>query len=138
MSNGLCSTCKQKLICEIASPSVVKKGFGRCRNCENVRRRLPGGRKYCKSLNSQYCRKYKLRVKYGITEEIFEASLREQRGLCAICEEPMVSPFIDHDHNTNRYRALLCNHCNRLLGFARENERILANAIKYLQKYRLE
>ncbi len=44
--------------------------------------------------------------------------------------------FEDHCHETGLPRGLLCQHCNSMLGFARDETTILENAIKYLEKYR--
>jgi len=39
---------------------------------------------------------------------------------------------VDHNHNTNKVRGLLCNHCNRGLGHFRDNTETLLKAIDYL------
>ena len=41
--------------------------------------------------------------------------------------------MVDHDHATGRVRSLRCHLCNALIGCAREDEAILAQAIAYLQ-----
>jgi hypothetical protein len=50
---------------------------------------------------------------------------------CAICkkDEPLV---IDHDHDTGKVRGLLCNPCNKALGFFRESRSSLQSADAYL------
>ena len=59
-----------------------------------------------------------------------------QKGLCAICKERVGDALrVDHDHETGNLRALLCNNCNALLGFAGENSETLARAIEYLKKH---
>lgn len=52
---------------------------------------------------------------------------------CQICdqEETLV---VDHDHKNDKYRGLLCNHCNRGLGHFRDSPIILQKAINYLNK----
>jgi hypothetical protein len=42
---------------------------------------------------------------------------------------------VDHDHNTNQVRGLLCVACNGLLGSANEDLGVLAAAIEYLEQF---
>lgn len=42
---------------------------------------------------------------------------------------------LDHCHSTNRFRGILCQHCNHLLGNARDSEEVLLGAIKYLNQF---
>lgn len=55
--------------------------------------------------------------KYGISVEQYEAILRDQGGVCAICERPPKTRrlHVDHDHKTGEIRGLLCYRCNRAL-----------------------
>lgn len=73
---------------------------------------------------------------YGITPEEFAWAEYHQRGLCAICDRqlgPGHGTHIDHNHRTGKFRALLCIHCNRLLGGADDSPRLLQRAIAYLE-----
>lgn len=79
---------------------------------------------------------WNLRTFYGLTLSQYEALLREQEGLCAICHSLMVRPNVDHDHFTGKVRELLCGHCNTLLGRAKDSEEILQKAVAYLRKHR--
>lgn len=62
--------------------------------------------------------------------------LKEQKYRCAICEnfltEERKGTHIDHNHNTNEVRGLLCNNCNHLIGNSKESVDILNKAIIYL------
>ena len=83
-----------------------------------------------------------LKARYGLTPEDIEALLVKQGGGCAICRLPLLaqSPqsgsqlHVDHDHLTGRVRGLLCNRCNRALGFFDDNPDTLQIAIDYLRK----
>ena len=81
---------------------------------------------------------YHLKKTYGITPEIYEEMLKLQNGVCAICGGTSnIRPqlFIDHSHKTGSVRSLLCNSCNSLIGFAKEDIAILYKTITYLKKY---
>jgi hypothetical protein len=74
---------------------------------------------------------------YGMTMGDYDRMLRSQEGKCKICgTEPAKSKplAVDHCHKTGKVRGLLCNHCNCMLGFARDSTKSLKNAIKYLKK----
>lgn len=74
----------------------------------------------------------------GITKDQLIQMELEQKGLCAICEQPEKigrALAIDHDHKTGRVRKLLCYRCNLLLGKADDDIEILQAAITYLQQH---
>lgn len=70
---------------------------------------------------------------YNITLEDVLALRERQAGRCAICrrEKKLV---VDHDHATGRVRGLLCNGCNRALGYVEDNVETLKSAIEYLRE----
>lgn len=74
------------------------------------------------------------RHRYGISAVEVDQRTEEQLGLCAICMEsaPLV---VDHDHEDGQVRGLLCQHCNRLLGAARDRAAVLERAADYLREY---
>ena len=93
----------------------------------------------------------RLRRDFGITLDDYEALLAEQCGVCAICGEPPAVAFgrpdgrpgrqgrqrvprlvVDHDHATGKIRGLLCVHCNRGIGFLKDDPAIVRLALKYL------
>lgn len=51
---------------------------------------------------------------------------------CAICGDEGVKLVVDHCHDTNKVRGLLCYRCNTLLGQARDDISILLSAVIYL------
>jgi hypothetical protein len=77
---------------------------------------------------------------YGITEDIYSDMFNSQNGCCAICgihqSELTKKLNIDHNHTTDKVRALLCGNCNRGLGIFKENINSLKSAVKYLNKYK--
>jgi hypothetical protein len=61
----------------------------------------------------------------------------EQKGLCAICKRPNIAKgkrrlSIDHDHNNEVFRGLICHHCNMVLGYAKDCPEVLVAAAGYL------
>lgn len=88
-------------------------------------------------------RHYGLKRYYGISVEDYAAMLNAQDGVCAICARPetniangKILPLsVDHDHGTGDVRGLLCNGCNRGIGFFKDNRETLLSAIKYLDKH---
>ncbi len=98
-------------------------------------------RKRYNSLSSEEKRKRNRRQQislYGLTVEQYDAMLMEQNYVCAICNKSEKSStrgvlFIDHDHKTGKVRGLLCDTCNRGLGYFYDNTSFLRNAIEYLK-----
>ena len=80
--------------------------------------------------------RHQLIKSYGITNEDFNLLLKKQNYKCAICKTSTwgrISPSIDHCHSTGKVRGLLCNRCNRVLGFLEDSVELLNNMKKYLQ-----
>jgi hypothetical protein len=85
---------------------------------------------------------------YGITLQEYNTLLEQQNHRCAICEstDPKGRKsgrgggvdvfYVDHDHNTGKVRGLLCNVCNRTMGYVGENSGVLEEMIKYLQTHK--
>lgn len=75
---------------------------------------------------------------YGLTRLDVEALLAKQGGVCAICgkAEPGGKHKlfqVDHCHTTGKVRGMLCDACNRGLGFFRDNPNALRTAAKYVE-----
>jgi hypothetical protein len=87
-----------------------------------------------------YGRTTKLR-RYGLTKKDYETMLIEQNNVCAICGNGQTAKvngktkplFVDHCHNTNQVRGLLCHTCNRNLAVL-DNTDWVAKATVYLQQ----
>ena len=129
------------------------KKLKKCTKCKNVYPATPkyfhrrkegkyGLDSWCKKCHKISHKKIHIRKTYGITFDQLQEMLIKQNNRCAICGIPFKEdhklyykfiPKIDHDHKTGEIRELLCNSCNRLLGFAVENPLILINTIKYLK-----
>ena len=99
-----------------------------CRSCHNARnkdtvQRLYGGHRH-----------YRLRQKYGIGAHEVAALVAAQGGVCAICKvRPAIQ--VDHAHDTNAVRGVLCDGCNGALGAFSEDKALIRRAIEYLRRW---
>lgn len=78
---------------------------------------------------------------YGITIDHYDMLLAFQEGRCAICGRSETSHSsgylsVDHNHDTNEVRGLLCHGCNVGIGYFYENPETLRKAIEYLEAER--
>jgi hypothetical protein len=78
-----------------------------------------------------------LKYEYGITLDQYNEMFKEQEGKCAICQRHQNkltrTLCVDHDHKTNKVRALLCLTCNTDVSVV---ENRLEEMTNYLNKYR--
>jgi hypothetical protein len=72
--------------------------------------------------------------------------LLAQSGVCAICFKPETSVVngkikplaVDHCHDNEKIRGLLCARCNQAVGLFGEDVNVLSNAIDYLRKHSID
>lgn len=84
-----------------------------------------------------------LKTAYGITLDDYTKMLAAQNGVCAICFRPETatcrgrvrSLAVDHDHETDMVRGLLCGACNSALGLLGEDKDRIRSLVVYLEKY---
>ena len=78
-----------------------------------------------------------LKYEYGITLDDYNKMFNEQEGKCAICQRHQNdltrTLCVDHDHKTNKVRALLCVTCNTDVSVV---ENRLEEMTKYINKHR--
>lgn len=108
---------------------VTRTGY--CIECQNTRVREQG-------------RDYSLRSKYKITLAEYEKLLEKQNGVCALCGnlENAVEKYykgikrlaVDHCHETNKIRGLLCSSCNIGIGNLKHNPELLRKAAVYCEE----
>jgi hypothetical protein len=86
----------------------------------------------CKSCASFSSKIQHYKKQYGFTTEQAKEHLQNQHGSCKICgvESKL---YVDHCHTSGKVRGFICNFCNSILGYAKENEQTLLNAIAYLK-----
>ena len=91
---------------------------------------------YLKEYRKNYYSTFKKYDRYGITKQDYDLMLESQNNMCKICNIEFKTSgdvMIDHDHNTNEVRGLLCNNCNAGIGFLKDDVVLLEKAISYLK-----
>lgn len=84
---------------------------------------------------SETQRSYQLRTRYGLSLNELGLMHDVQDGKCALCggTDALV---VDHDHNTDKVRALLCNRCNLGVGWVECTN--IDDVLTYIDKYKEE
>lgn len=78
-------------------------------------------------------RKYTL-SRYVLTEEMYDALVATQDGVCAICKTASSDRLVvDHCHQSNRVRGLLCRTCNAAIGQLKDDPQLVREAARYLE-----
>ena len=87
------------------------------------------------TLRAQYLqRKFWPELTWQEANHKFEKMLILQGGLCALCRKKSRRTLhVDHDHRSGRVRGLLCNSCNRGLGYLGDDPERCLLAAQYLK-----
>ena len=115
------------------NPGLASSYSYQCKEC-TLKRVNAYGKK-----NRPHIRDKFLQRNYGITSDDFNNMLTEQQGRCGICgtDKPGGKHerfHVDHCHDSNKVRGLLCSNCNTFIGLAKHNVDTLEKAVLYLQK----
>lgn len=92
---------------------------------------------------TEYRRFWQTKKKYGIDSMDFDTLWVVFKGKCCICGNDLKLPksqrgqpldvvAIDHDHKTGNIRGLLCNGCNKGIGYFHDDPILLEKARRYL------
>jgi len=128
-----CYVCKRTLSEESFAKNSTKPGEIRpeCRECDNKQRRERKQRE--KERDPDAVRNKYLMKKYNISLDRYNEMVKDQSGLCWICEQES-DLVVDHDHETGQVRGLLCSLCNTSLGGFKDSTSSLMKAVEYLNK----
>lgn len=73
-----------------------------------------------------------------MTPADFDAMLIKQKGKCGICKTTVPGGRgifeVDHNHDTDEVRGLLCHQCNGGGGKFKDNPKLLFKAAKWFSK----
>lgn len=86
--------------------------------------------------NPNKARSIRLKSLYNITLEEYNRILDDQNGVCGICQGSCSTGkqlAVDHCHETDVVRGLLCLSCNTSLGGFKDSIKLLNAAIEYLE-----
>ena len=148
---GGCKTYKAKN--EFNKSKHKKDGLAtQCRKCVSARhrawyaknkKRKDARTKDWYHRNKDRAKDNHLKYKFGISLEEYNQMLKDQGGVCAICQKMETAKdgrsgktralAVDHCHATGRVRGLLCCRCDHLVGCVGDTEESLARVLQYLQ-----
>lgn len=86
--------------------------------------------------NPQKVRDSVLRSNYGITRDEWKTLYGKQEGLCAICCEVLDrgrKTHVDHCHQTEKVRGLLCGKCNVAVGMLKDDPELMRASARYVE-----
>ena len=154
-----CVMCKEdKTLDQFNADSRQHDGKAqRCRVCRNAYRMRSDVRENVSRYNKEHRkahalehrekdRRNNLKQKFGITIDQYQELFAAQKGKCAVCGKLQKhnKPYkkngtiawlcVDHNHETNKIRGLLCDRCNRAIGLFGDSTDLLFKALVYLKQ----
>ena len=131
---------KYELNPEVARRKARESYF---KNHDENKTRMRERAKHARKLNPGLFKKNKLKSTYGLSTEEYSSKMESQDSKCPICFKEIsgevntkeLRAVVDHDHQTGFVRGILCLYCNSLIGYCREDRRVLQAAIEYLKKF---
>ena len=129
-----CKKCGQ----EKSDTEFGKHKFGwrkECKACVALRQR----KHYDENREAYFQRSFVSYLKrlYGLSIEQYDKMVAEQDNKCWICRRPEPQGTrlsVDHCHETNTVRGLLCRTCNQAIGLLQHNTDLISRAAQYLSK----
>lgn len=117
-------------------PKNRKPGYQpRCKSCSLEDTKIWREQQTTERLKDLYYKR-----NYGMSLEEFNFLLESQHCKCKLCYRELtidgLGPsrvVVDHCHKNGHVRGLLCNECNRALGYFHDNIQALENAVDYLR-----
>ena len=131
--------------CKSCERAMAKDWYERNRDkakssYQEWRAKNPDAVKQYRTENRRKAYQQEVRRKYGVDADWFDKQMHAQGGKCLCCGvafawgDKFTTPHVDHCHDSNAVRGLLCNRCNSVLGLCKDSQELLANLAKYLKK----
>lgn len=73
--------------------------------------------------------------RYGVSRAEYDAMIIECHGTCEICGDATPDLVIDHCHESEKIRGMICRQCNAGIGHFNESLVVLRRAAEYLEKH---
>jgi phage FluMu protein Com len=137
-----CSKCrKTKLLSEFHFHPNTKDG--RSSHCKECQRNYDAARDRSGEKSKPKPLGYIVALTYGLTLDELNAMFTRQNNLCFICHKSETMKLkgklkrlsVDHNHETDEVRALLCSRCNRILAEVGESVDYLQRLIDYINLF---
>lgn len=162
METKQCSKCDNKLplsafyqrtgaksyhsACKICERAMAKDWYERNKNkatakVKEWREKNVDAIKQYRAKNRQKHYRQELVRKYGVEPQWFDDQLHIQNDSCVCCKRlfqwgnKQTTPHVDHCHDSQIVRGILCNRCNTVLGLCQDNDRLLSSLARYLRKW---
>lgn len=137
-----CKCCKRHLLFENFYLSKNGKRHSICKPCSSKK-----NKEWYKTPDGQTHNRRNLLRRRGLTIGQYNDMLAAQGGVCAICQEVETKRDprgdgsaqllgVDHDHKTGAVRALLCDACNKGVGFFRDDPALMRAAAIYVESFK--
>lgn len=147
-----CSTCKETKPREefYRQTGTFDSLQTKCKTCSlrqqdewrrrNLKKESERQKKFRKE-NPRRFKDYKLKQAYKVPYGTYEILLKAQGGKCAICGTTNPGGrgdfHVDHCHDTNAIRGLLCHGCNVGIGSLQHDPKVILAAAEYLRLNRM-
>lgn len=116
------------------TPFAMHQG---CARCGGALTDTYGTSTWCKACHKDAVYRGRLK-KIGMTPETMLELRKAQDNRCALClrDGKIFSRALhmDHNHETNQARALLCIRCNQVLGRVKEDAGLLRRMADYIER----
>ena len=120
-----CTSCEMELSKDLFHKRTYSSGkIGlqpKCKECSTKNRK-------------QYYKPHEyMRRKFKLSEAEYNELMKHDN--CQVCSRDITNKkCIDHCHNKEKIRGVLCNNCNTALGLVGDNIQILSKLIQYLEQ----